>query len=39
MRNFSMIVWVAIVSLVGCAIMALAIYLVDSKADRHDKRG
>ena len=33
-----MIVWVAIVSLVGFAIMALAIYLVDSNADRHDKR-
>ena len=39
MRNLSIIVEVAVVSLAFFAIMALAIYFVDRNADRHDKHG
>jgi uncharacterized membrane protein YsdA (DUF1294 family) len=39
MRNLSIIVEVAVVSLAICAILALVIYRVDRNADRHDKHG
>jgi hypothetical protein len=38
MSDLSIIVLVAIVSLAGCAVMALAVCLVDRNANRHDKR-
>jgi len=38
MRNLSIIYMVAIVSIAGCAIIAVAIYLIDRNADRHDKK-
>ena len=38
MSDLSIIVVVAIFAIVGSAVMALAIYLIDKNADRHDKR-
>jgi hypothetical protein len=35
--HLSIIVWVAVVSFVGCALIAIAIYLIDKNANRHDK--
>jgi hypothetical protein len=38
MSDLSIIVVVAIFAIIGSAVMALAIYLIDKNADRHDKR-
>jgi uncharacterized membrane protein YsdA (DUF1294 family) len=35
--HLSIIVWVAVVSFVGCALIAIAVYLIDKNANRHDK--
>jgi hypothetical protein len=38
MSDLSIIVVVAIFAIIGSAVMALAIYLIDKNADRQDKR-
>ena len=38
MRELGIIVVVAIVGLTGSALMAIALYLIDKNADRHDKQ-
>ena len=36
--NYNIIIMVTVVGVVFSALLALAIYLIDKNADRHDKR-
>jgi len=38
MRHYNIIVWVAVVTFAFSALMAVAVYLIDKNANRHDKR-
>jgi hypothetical protein len=37
MSDYSIIVWVAIISVVAGALVAAAVYLIDRNADRQEK--
>lgn len=36
MTDYGIIVWVAVVSIAASSLVAVAIYLIDKNADRHD---